>query len=856
MYIDILYEGHILPDQLKDSYAEAIQRTSTGADLVKAQREIEAAFIDLLFRSGQTLRAQILQALVRAPRGLNEEQLHFWLDGTKPASDWETDPERLAKIQHELGEIRKLTLIRVKADGRIGLQDEVYRIYAERMQKEPERKAETSARALLYKKMYDWASHQVNKLESVRQKYVAEDLGRIRLERPANVLSSRMQPLTPWEQEQRQSVNNALSAAELEQLHYELLVNPSEGFNSRYYSLSLLQAKTFNPAAVALAQAEMWRVLSDERTLRFTNIPVYSDAEERGETGTQVLRRAAEQDIATQAIIYRYLRKAYQEAIRLADRIDAAVIGLKDPYEKNSWNHTLARANRGCWREFARIYAGVDIPKAINALKEMVQELEKLGRADMNTLVFRERGQGEKGFKGHPAYQRLLFLISNTYGFIGYGQVSLGNYQEAVDAYTTSLQYWRQQEQQVARALEASTRNNLARALVEVGKKRSIRVCLDALALRIRAQQLLPIALSYNTLGLIHNDLKQAHEALDASTRALAIAQFIGDTRVVGLALLQVGEALHQLAALASSRQRGGEAEDLFGEAKRTLEQAYEIFSQGEASQELVRRVEAALALGALYREWVAAARTDSEVDVMPTPENILSSRHNNALQYLTQAAELAGNNVHLALDAWVNISWTHYYAKDFDRALKALAKADDLVKHEENERSRAPIRLRSRDDSDWISLPDPTKHPAFWYKQLSKMHTLRGEIALTRFRKKGESGIESRQTEDLNEYLKSAARDYTLALAYAQMFAPGSAPLTAAYDSLYDFLKTLDLRELSMFYRYERAAHAAYGIKEVSQRVKDLGDLGDFIKDCFGDPERLASLAATTQEGAQREKD
>lgn len=856
MYIDILYEGHILPDQLKDSYAEAIQRTSTDDDLAKAQREIEAAFIDLLFRSGQTLRAQILQALVRAPRGLNEEQLHFWLDGTKPASDWEADSERLAKIQHELGEIRKLTLIRVKADGRIGLQDEVYRIYAERMQKEPEFKAEISARALLYKKMYDWASHQVNKLESVRQKYIAEDLGRIRIERPANVLSSRMQPLTPWEQEQRQTVNSALSAAELEQLHYALLVNPSDGFNSRYYNLSLRQSKTFNPAAVAMAQAEMWRILNDERTLSFTNIPVYPAAQERGETGAQVLRRAAEQDIATQAIIYRYLRKDYDEAVKLADQIDATVAGLKNRHEKNSWNHTLARANRGCWREFARIYSGIDIPTAINSLKEMVQELEKLAQADMKMLVFEDRGQGEKGFIGHPAQQRLLFLIANVYDFIGYGQVSLGSYQEAVDAYTASLQYWRQQKLPVARALEASTRNNLSRALVEMGKKRSIRICLDALALRVQAHQLLPIALSYNTLGLIHNDLKQPYEALDASARALAIAQFIGDTRVVGLALLQVGEALRRLAALASSRRRSGEAEDLFSEAEKTLQQAYEIFTQGEASQELVRRVEATLELGTLYREWVAAARTDPEVDVMPTPENILSSRHNNALQYLTQSADLAGNNVHLALDAWVNIAWTHYYAKDFDRALKALAKADDLVKHEEDERSGAPIRLRPRDANGRVSLSDPTEYPAFWYKQLSKMHTLRGEIALTHFKKKEKSDSESRRSENSHEYLESAARDYTLAPAYAQMFSPGSAPLTAAYDSLYDFLKTLNLRELLTFYGYEQAAHEMYAIETVSRKFKNLGDLGDFLKDCFGDPERLANLAATTQEGAQREKD
>lgn len=851
MYIDILYEGRSLPKPLQDTFEEASKRTAPSLGLKEAQTEIETSFVDILFRSGATLRAQILQALVRAPRGLDSDQLHFFLDSSTDSdvARWTAQDERLKEIERELGEIRKLTLVRLKSDGRFGLQDEIYRIYAERIQRDPLQLGdEKHARAILYAKMLDWASHQVSKLEEKRRELLAIDLSHINVERPAKVLSSSMQSLTDWEQEQRQSLSEELVRAELEQLHYALLVNPSEGFNFRYYNLSLRQSKTFNPAAVAMAQAEMWRILSDRQTLTFTDIPRSPAAKKRGESGIQVLQRAAEQDIVAQTIVDRFLRKAYMDAVGLADRIDAVVNQLADGHEKNSWNHTLAKANRGCWREFARIYAGLDIPKAINALKEMAASLESLRQADYLTMVFEDRGSGERGFKEHPAEQRLIFLLANIYDFIGYGEVSLGNYQQAVENYTTSLQYWRQHKLPVASALEASTRNNLSRALVEMGKKRAIRVCLDALQLRIRSHELLPIALSYNTLSLIQNDLKQPTEALDAGARALAIAQYIGDTRVVGLAMLQVGEALRRLATSVLFIYRSGEVQSLFDEAERALRQAYSIFSEGEASQETIRRVEAALELGILYREWVASARFDN----IPTPGHKFESRLENAQRYLTQAAKLAGNRVHLALEAWVNIAWTHYYAEKYDEALLALEEADKIVDGNENRQNGSSIRLQRRHDDSLIELPDPDHHPVFWYKQLSKMHTLRGQIALTHFQNKGASDSAHQDASDLNSYLESAAYDYTLALAYAQLFAPGSAPLAAAYDSLYDFLRKLNLQELSTFYRYESQAHEAFAITEISRKFKNLGDLGSFLKDCFGDPDHLAHLANMNPEGAQ----
>ncbi|MBK8933324.1 MAG: hypothetical protein IPM76_13595 [Chloroflexi bacterium] len=120
--------------------------------------------------------------------------------------------------------------------------------------------------------------------------------------------------------------------------------------------------------------------------------------------------------------------------------------------------------------------------------------------------------------------------------------------------------------------------------------------------MRIKEGALLPIALSYNTLALIYNDIRQPQEALDASIRALAVAQYVQDPRTIGLSLLQVGEALRRIAINPILLTAQESIEDVYREGERALQQAYEIFTdpQSPVSGERVRRIEAAIELGSL----------------------------------------------------------------------------------------------------------------------------------------------------------------------------------------------------------------------------------------------------------------
>ncbi|MBK7917534.1 MAG: hypothetical protein IPJ94_15005 [Chloroflexi bacterium] len=465
LYTDILIEGQQIPEPLLESYDQVQSRISQEEDaLQKARREIEKVFIDLLFRSGGSLHAQILQMLVRTPRGLTSRQLDFVLN-TKPgdrAVSWEIDPVRVWEIEEELKRIRTLSIVKDKPRGRIGLQDEVYRIYAERMSdEEATRLEEMAARRELYGRLSEWASARIARLETQRESFIREDLLRIRVERPSNILGTRLPQPSPFEQKRRNEITTAYFDKRLEYLHYQLLIDPEKHFNDTYYEMADMQlASSSEETETILLQAEMWRVVTDQFSLRFVDLKRREIMVKWGETPMQPLYRAAQADDAVKWIIRLHLRHEHERAVVLADNIDAAIAQLTNERERHGWNHTLARANRDCWREFARTYSGRDIQSSIDILENLGERLIPLSLADSTQLVYLE--SDEYGFIGHPAHRRLQFLIAIVYYNLGYSYATIGNFRSATKSYTTALKYMREFPS-LGFGQEASTRNNLSR---------------------------------------------------------------------------------------------------------------------------------------------------------------------------------------------------------------------------------------------------------------------------------------------------------------------------------------------------------------------------------------------------------
>ncbi|MCA9890305.1 MAG: tetratricopeptide repeat protein, partial [Anaerolineae bacterium] len=586
LYTDILITGRTVPEPLSQPNLAAA-RTLVGDDsnLEAYRRKIELECARQLFHQGTDLRGRILQMLVRATRGLNEEHIHFYLD-TKNDLDprnWVSNQSRLKELRAQLQELQSLTIVKIKPDGRVGLQDEVYRIYSQSMAENPsDRKSETASRKQLYERLASLARFKLNTLKKQRATFTRDDLDNILIEKAAEALETRLPDLDSLDEKERNRINEEIFIQELEALYFAMRLDPNN-FNTMFFDFANQQVKGGDSSKFNVLQSEAWLALEDQPTLSFVDALPNPSAAERDESPIAVLLRAAQIYDATGWLIRFFMRHDYARVVELADSIDAVVTTMPPGNEKHGWNHTLSRAERGLWRGFALIYMspGTEIITELERLQAFEKDLIQLVRKDQYTVVFADRGlNGERGFHGHGAEERALYTLMLLQNVIGYGHITLGEDEAAIKAYVKSLQYNRLVRSS-DNVHEATVRNNLARALAERGKKRSIRICRDALDLRIQKGDLVPIAYSFNTLGLILNDLYQAEEAYENCARALAIARRTQEPRLTGLVLIQLAEALRRMAK--SQRSSRSRAEELYRTAENALKQAMEIFQKSSA---------------------------------------------------------------------------------------------------------------------------------------------------------------------------------------------------------------------------------------------------------------------------------
>lgn len=858
LYTDVLIEGATIPEPLQDSWEEAKKRTQSDGsgeteELLTVRREIEAEFVQILFMANDNLRAQILRTLAQAHNGLTSEEILFALDDDPDISvrDWQVNDKKLKEIDEALLSLRQLSIVKPKPQERIGLQDEMYRIYAEVMSADSQTKeTERESRKRMYQRLGELASYKLQELSKEDKQLIRDDISRIRVERPANVLNTRMPHLSEVAEQKRRTIAEDMFNTELDFLHYALLLNPEVNFNDVYYKMANSRAGALDETQLSMLTAELWRVLQNKYAFKFINLRPRGGVTDQSEI-FEVLHRAAQVVDAVSWIIRFILRNNYRKAMEFADELEQIIADLDNPVEHYSWSHTLSWSERICWREYANILEGENVQNSIQLLNKSVRDLTLLSQAGFETVVFPERGKnGERGFVGHPALNRLLFIIGLSYNFLGYGYTNIGDFDRAVKHYTSGLKYFRRLSISTNPDIqEATTRNNLARALVEMGKGRSIRICKDAIELRIKIGDWLPIAYSYNTLGLIYNDLYRPREALNACANAYAIAQRFENPRAIGLVLIQLSEALRRVASLDLPVRQDSQTE-IYSEAEKAIQQAREIFSESSARQELVRLVEIDIETGCLYRDWLAL--TDKS-----RSRKVWESRYEDALYYLQEAVRVAKNlnNPRLALDAQVNIAWTFFGVDEYEAAEEALREAEQLVTSEAHFRqNQLP--------------PNPDKHDSYIFKQLSKAMGLYGLIALEQFHqelvilaakipgtsqeKRQARRLLVRDDKKMQALLEKAASHYVRALGYAQLFAPRSAALTIIYDKLYDFLKELNRRELEDFYEYSHEAAQLYQTEKI--KLRNLGDLSEFLLDCFGDysnPESLLPVPEPEKAGS-----
>lgn len=850
LYTDLLIEAREIPAPLRETEAEAQVRLGESGALEAAQAEIESQFIDLLFGvGGGALHSEILKALIRARRGLSAKQLYYVLE----SRDWpeglpepDENDERFVEIKTQLDKLRQLSIFRPRPDQRFGLQDEMYSIYAKRVAADfDNHQEEMTQRERLYKLLRTMAERERTPYEKEWQAIREEDERQLRIESPAKALSAKFPRISESDEAGRIEIRNAIRDWKLEELHYALLLDPRKALNDIYFDAAQNYWLATDAESEAVTHAELWRVLNDPWAMQFVKFDEDPDAKERGETPQAILKR-----VADQADVIRWLRgfvlhQAYARAVAFCDQVQARADQLTDTNEHHSWNHTFARGERACWREYAIILRGErwsEVKDAVQRLQVVVNDLEKLARTPRTKMAFPERQ--EKGFKGHPAELQLNRNISLIYNYIGYGYTVADKFRSAVTSYGKSLRYLRETR---SRPQEATTRNNLARALAELGRGRGRRVAVDGYLLRREIGDEVPLAYSLNTLALVDNDMGRPEVAYLEAACALAYFRRADDHRGMSLALLQLGEALRRLAGQyhAQLLPMGGDIdspEDILDEAERALNEAFDIFTKTEAKAESVRMIEADIEMGCIHRDHLQSSGSrppDGRNGVgAGRPAGANRRHYHSALDHLNAAVSRAHNAgfQRLYLDALGNIAWTHYKAGEPEKASVAL---DEL-------QAAIPVTHQIRAGK---RLPKSKVEDAFIYHQLSKASSLRGRISMEAFIQRAEELdappnasekdiLRARKRihsdEKAKALLQQAAETYVLGIAYAQLLSPRAHALPVIYDSLYEYLKGFSRVKLRDFYQAGTAARKKYGVRAI--RYEDLGNMDLWLEQLFGD--------------------
>jgi hypothetical protein len=826
------------------------QRETRRRTLRVKRWEIEQEFLDLLFSGETDLEAQVLLALVRAPRGLSAEQIHFYLDSHhETAEEWRPDQDRLDTICDAMERIQSFYLGKRyisweelepvpglagpdRCKLRVGLQEEIYQLYSEHMglwaypfiedhhiiddfltdearrQNQTNWEDEVEARQSLYQKLSVWADFRYEQLLKLKRQRLAED--ERALEQTLRIDDPRtfaFPALSYEETKERAALNAGLAMYEVERMIYQLLLEPLEGFNASYIALEDDNDKAGRQEEDFWAQSERWRLIHDDDLMRFVRFKDYDPASDRNKEPLNKLRRLAREESMIRWLKRFTLRGQYDRAIRYAVDVQAYLDRMPPDYPRNelfsqSWTHPLSECEREIWKQLAYLRSGQQpSDKALQIVTDCITQLEAFHQTDTKTEVPATRGRVEYGFRGHPGATRVRRLLSYAHNTLGYGYRVQGQMKEAVDHYGRALDYIRSDVGSV-KPYRASVLNNLSRALSELGWP-STSVCIDGLMIRREMAEEAPLASSYNTLALIYDDMARYEDAPPLSAKAVAYCRRSGEPRQLGLALRQMGESLRHLAHRIESGQRFIATPDSFySAAEALLNESRHIFTF-HLRHEPEPLIDVTIELGSLYRDRMRPRRVDGVCQSPP----YTTDHYRHALEMLDAAEQMAKerNLVHYWIDAVVNRARIHYYGGQVDEAKAELTAVrnhllvSDYLIAPGKRPAVADGALRNR---GWVFL------------HLSAAQMLDGWMAFDRFEErvnffKEEYPHDSRKRQAevardpvAQAALRAAAEAYTLGLAYSQYYSPRSRSINTLFDDLYSRLLKSNITELASFRR------------------------------------------------------
>jgi tetratricopeptide (TPR) repeat protein len=484
----------------------------------------------------------------------------------------------------------------------------------------------------------------------------------------------------------------------------------------------------------------------------------------------------------------RRLRRAnYKGAVQIADDL---LERCTDLFEEGD---PLDRAQLDAYKGLALAYDSTQLDLAEGLLVEAIETFRSFDHPSSFQMWRRDAALAD---------------ARNALGFL---YRTKGLYRRAVAAYQQALPLWRslaegEQASTMRRAIEAqhaNTLNNLSWALAWLGRyQRAEFACKDALGMRQELGPLGPIAFSLNTLGLIQIKNDHPREGRGCCEQALEIFRDLEQPRGAGLARIALAEALRRMASELDpsglDRKRR-----LLHESRDHAREAVYIFTH--EVKELTQLIQARIEQGCTYRDlaWVHSQAQEDE----PGRRDLVE-KGEDALRLAIQGGAEEPALRHLVIDAQVNLAWLYAYVGWDARAEEELREAIERVPEEYHITPQQ-------------GLPDSELPQSFLWVQMGKAHLLLGELAIGRYRRC--------TGEECLHHLEKAAQDYTLSLAYDELFAPRFRDMRRGMEHIYEALKKLNRREeFPAVYR---------GIDKAAEKY-DLGTptrMHQFLDESFG---------------------
>jgi len=280
---------------------------------------------------------------------------------------------------------------------------------------------------------------------------------------------------------------------------------------------------------------------------------------------------------------------------------------------------------------------------------------------------------------------------------LGYLARVKGHYKSAVDYYHKALPFFKDTEIDDEYAF---TLNNLAFVLALLGDAQQGRArAEEALGKRQKLGQRYPLALSYNTLGLIRAlEDPGGHSGQQDCEYALSIFEELNTPRGIGLACNALGFILRKRGdGWKMSMCTPSQAMQWYEESEKFLERATEILLDGEK----IRLWEAYNELGSLNNDWGCLLRSLNN-------QQGFQQRFEKSIGYQWQALKLAQeNNMGFQeVDACDDIAQVYVDLSNFDEARKWLERGKSLIPSEFNlEKSISAGQHNSSGEIYWLSL-------------------------------------------------------------------------------------------------------------------------------------------------------